>query len=105
MKWISALIMILFLGLMLYATSGLPDHADPQAPANVHVSPTYIEDTIKDTHTPNIVTAVLSDYRGYDTLGETVVIFTAGLACVLILMKRKADDKTKVPKHNSSDRL
>ena len=92
MKWFSILIMILFIVLMLYATMGLPDRGDPQAPANVHVSPTYIEDSVKDTHTPNIVTAVLADYRGYDTLGETVVIFTAGLACVLILMKRKSHD-------------
>ena len=89
MKWLSIPIMVIFLALMLYATVGLPGHADPQAPANVHVSPTYIEDSVEDTHTPNIVTAVLADYRGYDTLGETVVIFTAGLACVLILMKRK----------------
>jgi multicomponent Na+:H+ antiporter subunit B len=105
LKWLSTAIMILFLALMVYATGGLPDHADPQAPANVHVSPTYIEDSVKDTHTPNIVTAVLADYRGYDTLGETVVIFTAGLACVLILMKRKANDKTKISKHHRSHHL
>ncbi len=89
MRWFNALIMLLFVALMLYATVGLPDHADPQAPANTHVSPTYIEESVEDTHTPNIVTAVLADYRGYDTLGETMVIFAAGLACVLILMKRK----------------
>jgi len=105
LKWFSALLMILFLALMVYATSGLPDHADPQAPANVHVSPFYIENSVKDTHTPNIVTAVLADYRGYDTLGEAVVIFTAGLACVLILMKRKANDKTTISKHHRSDHL
>ena len=105
MKWFSALIMVLFLALMLYATGDLPDRGDPQAPANVHVSPTYIEDSIKDTRTPNIVTAVLADYRGYDTLGETVVIFTAGLACVLILMKRKTDDKAAISKHHHSDHL
>lgn len=92
MKWFSILIMLLFIVLMLYATMDLPDRGDPQAPANLHVSPTYIEDSVKDTHTPNIVTAVLADYRSYDTLGETVVIFTAGLACILILMKRKAHD-------------
>lgn len=92
MKWLGAPIMVLFLVLMVYATSGLPERADPQAPANLHVSPTYIEDTMEDTHTPNIVTSVLADYRGYDTLGETIVIFTAGIACVLILMKRKPDD-------------
>lgn len=89
MKWLNGLILLLFLGLMVYATTDLPDRADPQAPASAHVSPTYIEDSFKDTHTPNIVTAVLADYRGYDTLGETVVIFAAGLACVVILMKRK----------------
>jgi len=97
--------MVLFLALMLYATGGLPDHADPQAPANVHVSPTYLEDSVKDTHTPNVVTAVLADYRGYDTLGETIVIFTAGLACILVLMKRKADDKTTLSKHCRSDHM
>ena len=88
MRWVNALIMLMFLALMLYATSGLPPIGDTEAPANVHVSPTYIEDTMEDTDTPNIVTSVLADYRSYDTLGETAVIFTAGLACVLILMKR-----------------
>jgi len=78
----------LFLALLLYGTSGLPDRGDPQAPANVHVSPFYIERSIEDTETPNIVTAVLADYRGYDTLGETIVIFAAGLACILILMRK-----------------
>ena len=105
MKWLSLPIMALFLALMLYATTSLPDHADPQAPANTHVSPFYIENSVEDTHTPNIVTAVLADYRGYDTLGETIVIFTAGLACVLVLMKRKSNDKTALSKHHSSDRL
>lgn len=105
MKWLSLPIMALFLALMLYATTSLPRHTDPQSPANTHVSPTYIEDSLKDTHTPNIVTAVLADYRGYDTLGETVVIFTAGLACVLVLMKRKSNDKAALPKHHNSDRL
>lgn len=88
MKWLTVPIMGLFLALMLYATSGLPERGDPQAPANVHVSPFYIEHSLEDTKTPNIVTAVLADYRGYDTLGETMVIFTAGLACILILMKK-----------------
>ena len=90
MKWFTVPIMALFLAVMLYATSSLPDRGDSQAPASVHVSPFYIENSVEDTKTPNIVTAVLADYRGYDTLGETIVIFTAGLACILILMKRVA---------------
>lgn len=90
MKWLTLPIMGLFLALMLYATSGLPSRGDPQAPANVYVSPFYIERSLEDTKTPNIVTAVLADYRGYDTLGETIVIFTAGLACILILMRKES---------------
>ncbi|MDP7286209.1 MAG: hypothetical protein QF906_05730 [Dehalococcoidales bacterium] len=95
MKWFSALVMVLLLALMLYATSDLPDHADPQAPANTYVSPTYIENSVKDTHTPNVVTAILADYRGYDTFGETVVIFAAGLACALILMKKAGEKEDR----------
>ncbi|MFC1967701.1 hydrogen gas-evolving membrane-bound hydrogenase subunit E [Chloroflexota bacterium] len=90
MKWLTIPLMLAMAALMIYATTGLPDRGDPAAPASQHVSPFYIENTIKDTHTPNIVTSVLADYRGYDTLGETVVILTAGLACVLILMRKKS---------------
>ena len=96
MKWLSGIVLLVFLVLMVYASTGLADLGDPDSPANSHISPTYIEDSEKDTHTPNIVTSVLADYRGYDTLGETVVIFTAGLACILILMKRKKDDSGRV---------
>lgn len=89
MKWLAIPIVVLFLALMVFATTGLPQRGDPLAPASIHVSPYYIENTIKETGTPNIVTSVLADYRGYDTLGETVVIFTASLACILVLWKGK----------------
>ncbi len=88
MRWLAALILILFLAIMLFAVTDLPGRGDPEAPANTHVSPFYIENSVEDTETPNVVTAVLADYRGYDTLGETVVIFIAGLACVLIMVRR-----------------
>ena len=96
MKWLNGFVLLVFLALMVYASTGLADLGDPNSPANTHVSPVYIEDSEADTHTPNVVTSVLADYRGYDTLGETVVIFTAGLACILILMKRKKDDSGRV---------
>jgi len=44
---------------------------------------------MEETATPNMVTSVLADYRAYDTLGETAVIFTAGMACILLLRKRR----------------
>ncbi len=85
MKYLVFFVLACFGGLLLYAEGDLPDRADPAAPANQHVAPYYVEKAEEETHTPNVVTAVLADYRGYDTLGETTVIFTAGLACYLIL--------------------
>lgn len=87
MKGLVLLVLALFGGLLLYAEGDLPNRADPEAPAHRHVAPYYIEKAEEETHTPNVVTAVLADYRGYDTLGETTVIFTAGLACYLILRR------------------
>jgi multicomponent Na+:H+ antiporter subunit B len=72
-------------GFLLYGVFEFPDWGDPQAPAATHVTPYYIEHTIPDTAVPNIVTAVLADYRGYDTMFETAVIFAAGIACMLLL--------------------
>jgi len=89
---LNRLVLVFFLALLLFAESDLPDYGDPEAPASLYISSTYIEDSLEDTQTPNIVTAVLADYRGYDTLGETVVIFTAGLAVALILSLSNGGD-------------
>jgi multicomponent Na+:H+ antiporter subunit B len=72
-------------GVMAHASAHMPRWADPNSPASVHVSPRYIEGSERETHTPNMVTAVVTDYRGYDTLLETTVICTAALAALLIL--------------------
>jgi len=82
-----ALIVISLTGLLLiYAGRDFPDWADPNSPASTNaVSRHYITQTEAQTGVPNFVTAVLADYRGFDTLFETVVIFTAGLAIIAIL--------------------
>lgn len=83
-----ALIAVLMTGaLLLYGTIDMPDWGDPHSPASIHVSPRYIEKTMEETAVPNVVTSVLADYRGYDTLGETVVIFTAAMACILLIRR------------------
>ncbi|MDY6837096.1 MAG: Na(+)/H(+) antiporter subunit B [Thermodesulfobacteriota bacterium] len=71
--------------LLICATGDFPRWADPASPASTHLSPHFIEKTMEETSVPNIVTAVLADYRGYDTMYETAVIFTAGLACFILL--------------------
>jgi multicomponent Na+:H+ antiporter subunit B len=79
------LLILVAAGILFYAGSQLPRIGDPRSPASTHVSPYYIQHSHHETGALNYVTAVLADYRGYDTLGETTVIFTAGLACLLIL--------------------
>ncbi len=70
---------------MIYATSEFPEWGDPNSPASLHVSPHYIKYSVEETEVPNIVTSVLADYRGFDTMFETTVIFCAGLTCFLLL--------------------
>jgi len=83
-----ALIAVCLTGaLLIYGTIDMPNWGDPQSPANRHVSPRYIEKTVEETAVPNMVTSVLADYRGYDTLGETTVIFTAGISCILLIRR------------------
>ena len=76
---------------LIYGAMDMPRWGDPGSPASVNVSPRYIEKAFEETAVPNMVTAVLADYRGYDTLGETTVIFVAGVCCLLILGRRKKE--------------
>ena len=79
--------------LFVAASWDLPDRGDPHAPSNVGVGPEYIERTEEDIGIENVVSAVLADYRSYDTLGETFVIFTAGVAVLFVLIRRGRDDR------------
>ena len=96
MKWTPILVMLFTGAVLLYAAGDLPGWADPDSPASVHLSPHYIEHSVEEMHTPNMVTAVIADYRSFDTLFETAVILTAGLACALILNQgTKRDSKVR----------
>ncbi len=79
---------------LIYGTHDLPAFSDPGAPIHQHVAPRYINDGPRETGVPNVVTAVLASYRGYDTLGETTVVFTAGIG-VIALLRRRRDAKRK----------
>ena len=88
MKTFGIIIQVLLGAALIYGTLDMPKWGDPHSPAATHVSPYYLQHSIEHTATPNVVTSVLADYRGYDTLGETTVIFTAGMACILLLKRR-----------------
>ncbi len=82
---------------LIYGTADMPAFGDPQAPAQQHVAPRYLSESPRETGIPNVVTSVLASYRGYDTLGETVVIFTAGVAVLMLLggvrRRRRPEDE------------
>jgi multicomponent Na+:H+ antiporter subunit B len=85
LKIIGFIIAVLTGALLVYATADFPAWGDPASPASTHLSPHFIEKTMEETSVPNIVTAVLADYRSYDTMYETTVIFSAGLVCFILL--------------------
>ena len=76
---------------LAYGTLGLPAFSDPEAPIHRHVAPRYLQDGARETGVPNIVTAVLASYRGYDTLGEVMVVFTAGAGVIALLGRRRRE--------------
>ena len=81
-----ALLAVCFTGLVLiYGTLDMPRYGDPDAPIHHHMAPRFIEQTPEEIGIPNEVTAVLASYRGYDTWGETTVIFAAAIGVMLLL--------------------
>ncbi len=70
---------------LVYGTLDMPSYGDPAAPIHRHVAPHYLQQSPDEIGLPNVVTAVLASYRGFDTLGELMVILTAGIAVMLLL--------------------
>jgi len=102
--WLPLVVVTLTGTALVYGTLDMPLYGDPAAPIQKYPDPSYIELMQPSTHEafhppgkegahppgmPNVVTAVLASYRGYDTLGETTVIFTAGVAVLLLLAGTK----------------
>jgi multicomponent Na+:H+ antiporter subunit B len=84
--------------ILFWATAEMPAFGLPDAPV-VAAGPDYLDRSVPETGIPNVVTAVLASYRGFDTLGEVAVIFTAGIG-VLVLLKQSShperDDDAEV---------
>ena len=81
---------------LIYGTLDMPHFGDPDAPVHHHVAPRYLEKSPDEIGIPNVVTGVLASYRGYDTLGELTVIFTAGVGVLALLgiRRRRQDEVT-----------
>tara|TARA_B100000700_G_C14946208_1_gene809311 strand:+ start:578 stop:1111 length:534 start_codon:yes stop_codon:yes gene_type:complete len=99
------LVVVLLTGATLvYGTIDMPNFGSADAPAQLHLAPDYIKGIPMDIHIPNMVTAILASYRGFDTLGETAVVFTAGIGVLSLLvnMGRRRKEHKKDGKEISS---
>jgi multicomponent Na+:H+ antiporter subunit B len=93
-NWVPLLVALVVGGILVWGTISLPPFGVADTAVHQHVAPYYLGRSIPETGVPNVVTSVLADYRGYDTLGETTVIFTAGIGVMLLLrgMRRRDDN-------------
>ncbi len=82
---------------IIYATFDKPAFGDPAAPIHQHVAPWYLDTTRYAIEIPNVVTAVLGTFRGYDTLGEVFVVFTAGIGVMFLLSARSGSKRQRLP--------
>jgi len=103
-KPLLALAVVIVTGsLLIYGTLDMPYFGSAEAPIHQHVAPRYINDSMQEIGVPNIVTSVLASYRAFDTFGEVVVIFTAGMGVLALLsVVRHPEDTAKIDSINHS---
>jgi len=103
-KPLLALAVVIVTGsLLIYGTLDMPYFGSAEAPIHQHVAPRYINDSMQEIGVPNIVTSVLASYRAFDTFGEVVVIFTAGMGVLALLsVVRHSEDNAKIDSINQS---
>jgi multicomponent Na+:H+ antiporter subunit B len=80
-------------GILIYGTLDMPPYGNPDNPIHQHVAPRYLEDSEHEIGVPNVVTSVLASYRGFDTFGETTVVFTAAIGVMILLSAMRREDR------------
>lgn len=104
-SWVALLFVVVTGGLLIYGTLDMPPYGSATSPAQTHpqLAKRFIEQSGDEVGPPNIVTSVLASYRGYDTLGETVVVFTAGIAVMGLLGLKRRRPEDELPEHAPGD--
>ena len=92
---IAVIMAIVIIGCLIYTVSSLPPFGDPSNPANNEVVRKYIMDGIADTGAINFVAGMILDYRAFDTLGESTVLFIAATAVIILLFRKKSRAEEK----------
>ncbi|MFA7554284.1 MAG: DUF4040 domain-containing protein [Spongiibacteraceae bacterium] len=103
-RWL-AVPVVVAAALIVYATFDNPRLGDPEAPVHQHVAPWYLEQTPELIDIPNVVTAILGSFRGYDTLGEVFVVLTAAIGVMMLLGTRHGSAASPVRPASASNGL
>ena len=91
---------------LVYGTIDMPGIGDPDAPVQAHmIAQRFIEVSPTETGIPNMVTPLLASYRGYDTFGETAVVFTAGIGVLALIGRRRRRDGTPIESGEGVDAM
>ncbi|MCF6283083.1 MAG: DUF4040 domain-containing protein [Candidatus Polarisedimenticolaceae bacterium] len=101
--WLPLFVVGITGAVLVYGTWDIPRFGDPNSPAQTHVARYYLENALPETGVPNVVTAVLASYRGFDTLGEVAVVFTAGVAVLLLIGGRRPKQTLKQKDEGEQD--
>lgn len=87
--WLPLAVVVVTGAFLVYGTLDIPPIGAADNPVHVHVAPRYLQESGSEIGIPNVVTSVLASYRGYDTLGETTVVFTAVIGVLALLGVRR----------------
>ena len=89
--WPALGLVAVFAAALLWTVPAIPAIGDPSAPAWAYpeVTQYYLEHAHEETEVENVVTAVLAAYRGFDTFGEAVVVFAAGVSVLIVLNEER----------------
>ena len=101
--WLPLVVVAITGSALVYGTWDIPEFGAPASPAQTHVARYYIDNAVEETGVPNIVTAVLASYRGFDTLGEVTVIYTAAVAVLLLIGGRRSKPAVKTKDEEEQD--
>lgn len=104
-SWLALIFVVVTGALLIYGTLDMPHYGSGNSPAQTHpeLAVRFIEESGGEVGPPNIVTSVLASYRGYDTLGETVVVFAAGVAVLSLLGLRRRRPEDGAPEDAPGD--
>jgi len=90
---------------LIYGTLDLPHFGAPDAPIHLYLAPEFLVVREPEIDIPNIVTAILASYRGFDTMGEVIVVFTAGIGVLLLIGQRGVGRRSRKEADEDEDSL